>query len=69
VTAPPVDEAANRELLRVLAAALGLRQGDISVDRGAHGRDKWLRIAGLGPDALRARVEALLSVDSPMGHD
>jgi uncharacterized protein YggU (UPF0235/DUF167 family) len=69
VTAAPVDEAANRELRRVVAAALGIRPADVSVEHGAHGRDKWLRIAGLGPAALRTRVEALLSVDSPMGHD
>ena len=69
VTAPPVDEAANRELVRVLGTALGVRPGDISLERGAHGRDKWLHIAGLPPAALRTRVERLLSVDSPMGHD
>src|SRR5207244_2396135 len=59
VTAPPVDEAANRELRRVLAAALGVRPGDVSIEGGAHGRDKWVGIAGLAPVVVRARIEAL----------
>ena len=44
VTSPPVDEAANRRLVRVLATALDIRKRDISIASGEHSRSKRLLV-------------------------
>jgi len=67
--ARPVDGAANRELLSLLAEALGVRRGALSIESGLRGRDKRVRIGRLGPDVVRARLRTALSVDAPVGHD
>ena len=67
--ARPVDGAANRELLVLLAGALGVRRGALSIESGLRGRDKRVRIGRLGPDVVRARLRTALSVDAPVGHD
>ncbi|MCC7074655.1 MAG: DUF167 domain-containing protein [Deltaproteobacteria bacterium] len=59
VRAPPVDGEANARLVEVLAAALGVRKGDVSVVRGASARHKELAVLGLDPERARALVEAL----------
>jgi uncharacterized protein len=69
VRARPVEGAANRELLRVLAAVLGVRPGALELEAGARGRDKHVRVRGLPVEVVRARLEAVLSVDRPEGHN
>lgn len=59
VRAPPVDGEANARLLEVIAGALGVRKGDVSVVRGASARHKELAITGLDPARARALVDAL----------
>jgi len=44
ITSPPVDEAANRHLIRFLARALGVRKGDVSIAAGDHSRSKRLLV-------------------------
>lgn len=56
VAAPPVDGAANAELLRVLARQLGVKRQAIRVVSGAAGRRKVVCIGGLSPEGLRARL-------------
>ena len=58
--APPVDGAANEELVRFLAARLRIRRHDIEILSGAKARDKRLRLtpAGLTEDGVRARLLA-----------
>ena len=56
VTAPPVDGAANAAISSLLAEALRVPPSAISVVRGARGRDKLLRIAGLDAAELRTRL-------------
>lgn len=52
LAAPPVDGAANAELVRFLAERLGVRRGDVAIVRGATARRKIVRIAGMvGADA------------------
>lgn len=58
VTAAPVDEAANRAVLDLLARIFGVPRSQINLVRGAHGRQKLIRIAGLSRDRLEARLEA-----------
>ena len=63
VTAPPAGGAANRELVRVLAGALGVRLSAVSIERGGSSRHKLVRVRGVEPDVARSRL-AGGSVDS-----
>ena len=56
VTAPPVDGAANAAISALLAGALRVPPSSISVVRGTRGRDKLVRISGLGAAELRRRL-------------
>jgi uncharacterized protein (TIGR00251 family) len=56
VTAPPVEGKANAALARFLGRALDVPPSAIEVVRGAAGRDKLVRVAGLTVSALRARL-------------
>lgn len=56
IAAPPVEGAANLELEKVLAKALGLPRSSVQVVRGASGRNKLVRVTGLGPDDVRRRL-------------
>jgi uncharacterized protein len=60
VVARPVEGAANRELLRVLAEALGLRPSALDVRRGARGPDKRIVVEGVSEAEILARVTPLL---------
>ncbi len=57
IAAPPVDGAANAELLRFLAERLGVPRGAVAIVSGAGARRKTVEIAGLTTDAV---VHALL---------
>jgi uncharacterized protein (TIGR00251 family) len=59
VTAPPVEGEANRAVSALLARALGVRASSVSVIQGERGRNKLVRIAGLDPAEVRARLAAL----------
>lgn len=50
--APPVGGAANAELIRFIAARLGVPERAVTIARGARGRRKTLLVHGVGPDAL-----------------
>ncbi len=56
VTAPPVEGQANAAVAALLAGALGLRPAAVAVERGARGRDKLVRVAGLTADEIRRRL-------------
>jgi uncharacterized protein (TIGR00251 family) len=60
VAARPVDGAANRELLRVLAEALGVPRSALALRRGARGRDKRVQVAGVPARDVVARIAPLL---------
>jgi uncharacterized protein (TIGR00251 family) len=67
VAARPVEGAANRELVRFLAAALGVRPPALTIEAGLHGRDKRVRVEGVGAATVAARLMPTLSVDTPGG--
>ena len=69
VAAPPVEGAANRELLRLLAGVLGIRAGDLALEVGSHGREKRVRIRGVPPETVRERLAPVLSVDRAKAHN
>jgi uncharacterized protein (TIGR00251 family) len=56
LAAPPVDGAANAELVEVLANALSLPKRDVTLVRGESGRVKLVEVRGLTADEVRARL-------------
>jgi uncharacterized protein (TIGR00251 family) len=56
LTAPPVDGAANSELVAILARALDVRKGSVSIVAGASSRAKLVEVNGIQPDDARARL-------------
>jgi hypothetical protein len=57
LAAPPVDGAANAELVRFLAERLGVPRGAVTIAGGHTGRRKQIVIAGLDLDEVRRRLE------------
>jgi uncharacterized protein len=60
LTAPPVDGQANAALARVLARALGVPPSAVELRQGATGRDKLVRLHGIGLQVARQRLLAAL---------
>src|SRR5688572_18560790 len=58
VAAPPVDGAANTELVAVLASALGLPRRNVEIVNGAGSRIKSVRVRGLTGAELESRLSA-----------
>jgi uncharacterized protein (TIGR00251 family) len=56
LAAPPVDGAANAELLSYFAKLLGVRRGDLQILSGEHGRRKVVLVTGGNAAKLRARL-------------
>jgi len=56
IAAPPVEGAANGELVRFLAKALGVPRAAVAVAAGATGRRKTLLVQGIAVDAARQRL-------------
>ena len=54
LAAPPVDGAANDELVAFFAKALGRPKRDVELIRGETSRQKTLAIRGVTADAVRA---------------
>ena len=52
VTAPPVDSAANGAVVELLAKALSIPKRQITVVRGATGRNKVIEVDGFSHDQL-----------------
>lgn len=61
VTAPPDKGKANAAIQAMLAEALGCKPARIELVSGATSRQKRFLIGGLDPQALRARLAALIS--------
>jgi uncharacterized protein len=53
VTAPPVDDAANRAVVRLLAKRAGVAPGRVRIVRGGRGRLKRIAIEGGDRETLR----------------
>jgi uncharacterized protein len=59
VAAAPVDDAANRSLVRLVADELGLPASAVRIVAGATARRKKVAVAGLGQAAILARWPGL----------
>lgn len=58
VAAPPVDDAANDELVRFLAKLLGVPRSAVEVARGDRSKHKGIRVLGLTPGETESRLRA-----------
>jgi len=58
LAAPPVDGAANEELVRFVAKVLEIRQRDIELVRGDTSREKLLSVTGLTAAEIESRLRA-----------
>jgi uncharacterized protein (TIGR00251 family) len=56
VSAPPVAGRANRALCKLLADALGVPSRAVTVASGQRARQKTVRVAGLAPEVVAARL-------------
>jgi uncharacterized protein YggU (UPF0235/DUF167 family) len=59
VAAPPVDEAANQALVRLLADELGAAPSAVRIVRGGSRRLKTVAVEGVAPAAILARWPGL----------
>ena len=58
LAAPPVDGAANEELLRVLSATIGVTRSALAIVRGASSRRKVVEVHGVSEAEVVARLAA-----------
>jgi uncharacterized protein (TIGR00251 family) len=58
LTAPPVDGAANAQLIELLAAVFGIPKGRISISAGEQSRTKRVLLRGVDADTARSRLQA-----------
>jgi uncharacterized protein (TIGR00251 family) len=59
VTRPPADGEANRALVRLVAGALGVARGRVTIVSGARARRKRLNVDGIRPEELDRRLAGL----------
>jgi uncharacterized protein len=59
VAAPPEDGRANAAVVALLAETLGVPARTISVVSGHGARDKLVELAGIAPDEIGRRLEAV----------
>jgi len=52
IAAPPVDNAANEELIRILARTFKVPRSAVSIVKGSSAKLKQVRITGVRPDIL-----------------
>jgi uncharacterized protein (TIGR00251 family) len=56
VTAPPVDDAANEAVLRLLAERLDCARNQVELVRGHASRHKVIKVHGISPASVIARL-------------
>ena len=57
VRAAPTDGEANVAVVKVLSKTFGVAKSSVTIERGARGREKSVRIAGLSLEAAQARLD------------
>jgi uncharacterized protein (TIGR00251 family) len=56
---PPVESAANRELIEVMADLLGVRKSDVTIATGTGSKKKMVDVRGVTLDHVRACLGAV----------
>jgi uncharacterized protein (TIGR00251 family) len=67
LTAPPVEGAANAELVGVIADTLGVPKRSVTIVAGEHARRKRVKVAGVTEAETRTRLETKGSESSHGG--
>jgi len=57
-TAPPIEGAANKACIELVAKTLGVKRSQVSLVHGDKSRDKTFEIADLSDDDLKRIVES-----------
>lgn len=60
ITAAPVDDQANKELVKFMSEVLGVPKSRIDIVAGATGRDKLIAVLDMDADMLYRRILAYL---------
>jgi len=58
ITAPPVDGAANTELVKLLSRAFGVSRSNVEIVSGETSRNKRLRITGASEAVIQQVLKA-----------
>jgi len=61
LTAPPVDEAANRQLMEFLAKRLACPKRNLRLEKGARSRHKLVRLLGTTREMALQRLQSIHS--------
>jgi uncharacterized protein len=56
LSSPPVDGAANAELIKLLAKSLGVPKSAIEIVSGQASKTKSVRVTGISTEALKAAI-------------
>ena len=56
ISAPPVDDAANRAIVSFFASLLAIPKSKLQIVAGQKSRDKVLRVEGISLDEFRSRI-------------
>jgi uncharacterized protein (TIGR00251 family) len=56
LNAPPVEGAANAELIEILADALGVSKRAVSIAAGEHSRRKTVHVTGVSVDEVQSKL-------------
>ena len=54
LTSPPVEDAANKQCVELIAKALGIAKSKVAIKAGAKSRHKVVSVEGVGPDSLHS---------------
>lgn len=65
LTSPPADGAANAELVKLIARALGVKQSAVVIAIGASSRSKVLEVSGMSGEDVRERLVASFGRRTP----
>jgi uncharacterized protein len=52
LTSPPVEDAANKQCVELIAKALGIAKSRVTIKSGAKSRHKVVRVEGVDPGSL-----------------
>jgi uncharacterized protein (TIGR00251 family) len=52
LTSPPVEDAANKQCVELIAKSLGVAKSKVSIKSGAKSRHKVVKVEGVDTDAL-----------------
>ena len=56
IAAPPVDGAANAELIKLLAKKFGVSKSDVEIITGETSKNKRIKIANLSESSFRGKI-------------